>query len=132
MNAFKSLVRLSAALVVLLFMGCRGPVPVYNVEAPVSANKAVTAEDVEKAIIRAGSTLGWQMVPRSPGLVEGTLLLRKHRAVVDVNYDTKTYTIKYKDSTELDYDAPAQRIHPNYNGWIQNLDKAIKVNLSNM
>jgi hypothetical protein len=133
MHSFKSLVRLSAALVVLLFMGCRGPVPIYNVEAaPVSANKPVTAEDVQKAIVRAGTTLGWQMVPRDPGVVEGTLLLRKHRAVVDVSYDTKSYNIKYKDSAELDYDSQGQKIHPNYNGWIQNLDKAIRVNLNNL
>lgn len=119
------------ALAVLLMMGCRGAVPVYNVSAaPVAANKPVTTADVEKAIIRAGNTLGWQMVPRGPGKVEGTLLLRRHRAVVDVDYDVKSYSIKYKDSSELNYDG--QNIHSNYNGWIQNLDKAIKVQLSNM
>jgi hypothetical protein len=129
----KNSFRLYAVLAALLFMGCRGPVPIYNVEsAPVTSNKPVTADDVQKAIIRAGTTLGWQMVPRGPGVVEGTLLLRKHRAVVDVNYDTKSYNIKYKDSTELDYDGAGQKIHPNYNGWIQNLDKAIKVNLNNL
>jgi len=48
--------------------------------------------------------------------------------VVDVNYGVKFYSILYKDSTELGYDG--QNIHPNYNGWIQNLDKGIRAQLS--
>jgi hypothetical protein len=131
MNNFNNIRGTMVVLAVLLIMGCRGAVPVHNVSAaPVAANKPVTAADVEKAIVRAGSTLGWQMNARGPGKVEGTLILRRHRAVVDVAYDVKSYSIHYKDSSELDYDG--QNIHPNYNGWIQNLDKAIKVQLSNM
>ena len=49
-------------------------------------------------------------------------------AKVDINYNTKTYSITYKDSSDLDYDGT--KIHKNYNGWIQNLDNAIKVQLS--
>jgi hypothetical protein len=119
------------ASLALLLVGCRGAVPVYNVTAaPVAANKPASLDDVEKSIVRAGTTLGWQMTPRSPGKMEGVLLLRRHRAVVDIDYDTKSYNIKYKDSAELDYDG--QKIHPNYNGWIQNLEKAIRVQLSNL
>jgi len=67
------------------------------------------------------------MVPRSPGKVEGVLALRTHRAVVDIDYDTKVYSIKYKDSVNLDYDG--KTIHKNYNGWVENLDRAIKSKL---
>jgi len=117
---------------ILVAAGCRGAVPVYNVaDAPVAASKPnPSLDDVDKAIQRAGATLGWQMKQTKPGHMLGTLNLRKHVAVVDVNYSAKSYSIKYKDSTELDYDG--QNIHPNYNGWIQNLDKAIKAQLSNM
>lgn len=126
-----NIARLILPFVVLLMVGCRGAVPIQNVEsAPIATNKPASLEEIEKAIIRAGATLGWQMAPRGQGKVEGTLLLRKHRAVVDVNYDAKNYSIKYKDSSELDYDGA--KIHPNYNGWIQNLDKAIRVQLGNM
>ena len=118
--------------VLLLAVGCRGPVPIYNVtSAPVAASKPnPSLDDVGKAILRAGATLGWQMKETKPGQMLGTLNLRKHVAVVDVKYSVKSYNITYKDSTELNYDG--QNIHPNYNSWIEILDKAIKAQLSNL
>jgi hypothetical protein len=122
----------AAAALVVLASGCRINAPVYNVvDAPVVASKAnPSLDDVEKAIMRAGAGLGWQMKTVKPGSMVGTLLLRTHVAVVDINYNAKSYNINYKDSTDLKYDG--QTIHPNYNGWIQNLDKAIKAQLTNM
>jgi hypothetical protein len=115
-------------LAVLLLVGCRTG-DLYNVQSsPVSGTKAVSMDDVEMAIKRAGAGLGWQIVPKGPGKAEGTLVLRDHRAVVDITYDTKTYSIIYKDSSNLQYDGST--IHSNYNGWIQNLDKAIRTQLS--
>ena len=58
------------------------------------------------------------------GQDRGTLLLRDHRAVVDIDYTPRTYSIRYKDSSSLDYDGSS--IHKNYNGWIENLDRAIR------
>jgi hypothetical protein len=109
--------------------GCTSK-PIYNVQAePITSNKTpLTSDDVAKAIVRAGAGLGWQMAEVQPGLVTGTLHLRTHVAVVDVKYDTKTYSITYKDSTNLDY--TGSEIHRNYNGWVQNLDKAIHTQLS--
>ena len=121
-----------ASVLVLIAVGCRGVVPVYNVTgAPVAASKAnPSLDEVSKAILRAGATLGWQMKEIKPGYMVGSLNIRKHVAVVDVNYSVKSYSIQYKDSTELGYDGG--NIHPNYNGWIQNLDKAIRAQLSNL
>jgi len=48
--------------------------------------------------------------------------------VVDITHDTKQYSINYKDSTDLG--ASGGQIHKNYNGWIQNLDKGIRTQLS--
>ena len=109
-------------LMVLLLVGCR-TADLYNVQNAPGASKAVSMADVETAIRRAGHGLGWQITPQGPGRAEGTLALREHRAVVDITYDTKSYSIKYKDSSNLQYDG--KTIHSNYNGWIQNLDKAI-------
>jgi len=102
-------------------VGCRGSVPVYNVtNTPVAASKPnPSLDEVGKAIQRAGVQLGWQMKEMKPGYIVGTLNIRKHLAVVDVNYSTKSYSITYKDSTELQYDG--KNIHQNYNGWVQNL-----------
>lgn len=59
------------------------------------------------------------MVPRE---ISGALKLRKHVAVVDIPYDTRSYSIKYVDSTESNY--ADGNIHKNYNGWIQTWRKA--------
>ena len=82
---------------------------------------------MERSIIRAGSQLGWVMTPVRPGLVSGRLDLRTHIAVVDVPYDAKSYSIKYKESTNLNADGA--NIHKNYNGWIENLDRNIRAEL---
>lgn len=121
-----------ASVLVLLAVGCRGAVPIYNVtDAPIAASKPnPSLDEIGKAIQRAGATLGWQMKEMKPGYMVGTLYLRDHVAVVDVNYSVKSYSIKYKDSTKLDYDGT--NIHPNYNGWIQNLDKGIRAQLSTL
>lgn len=119
-----------AGIAIAMLGGCRSA-GIYNVSAaPVVANKTVSMEDVQKAIVRAGVGLGWQMKPMGPGLIEGTLMLRSHMAKVDIKYDTKTYNITYKDSSNLDYKGDS--IHKNYNGWVQNLDNGIRTQLSNM
>lgn len=125
-----------AAIVVaagmLVAAGCRTPTPVYNVSnAPISTSKPnPSLDEIGKAIVRAGTSLGWQMKQTKPGHILGTLYLRTHVAVVDVNYNTTSYNIQYKDSKDLNYDGT--NIHPNYNGWVQNLDKGIRVQLSAM
>jgi len=105
--------------------------PVVNVQsAAIPPNPAATMENIGKAIIRGGQTLGWQITLMGPGKAEGVLVLRRHRAVVDITYDTSSFSINYKDSVNLDYDAQEKTIHSNYNGWIRNLEKAIRAQVS--
>jgi hypothetical protein len=100
--------------------------PVYDVEAsPFPPHALTSLENLEKAIMRAGIQLGWQIVPKGPGKIEGILNLRSHQAIVDITYDTKMFSIKYKSSVNLDYSNGD--IHRNYNGWVQNLEKAIRI-----
>ena len=121
--AFSAMIVLTLALI-----GCR-TAPVFNVtDAPVTASEKATAEDVKKAILSAGAGLGWQMKEVEPGHIVGNLFLRKHHAVVDIPYSKDSYSINYKDSSELNYDGT--NIHSNYNGWIQHLDRAIQARLS--
>jgi hypothetical protein len=120
-----------AASFALLIVGCR-IAPVYNVggDAITSSKANLTMNDVSKAITRAGATLGWQIQETGPGHMIGTLNLRTHVAVVDIAYDTKAFSITYKDSTNLQYDAAKGEIHKNYNGWVQNLENGIRTQLS--
>ena len=119
---------LTAPAVALFLAGCNSQ-PVYEVSKdPVVATRAVQMAEVEKAIVRAGTGLSWQMQPQGPGKIQGTIQQRTHRAVVDISYDTKTFSIKYRDSTNLKYDGAS--IHKQYNIWIRNLERAITVQLS--
>ena len=121
-----------AVLIVVTFAllgGCR-TAPTYNVSnAPVvvTPGKQATMESVKAAILRAGNGMGWQMTDTAPGVINARIVLRTHTASVDIRYDTKTYSITYRDSINLD--ASGGNIHKNYNGWVENLDRDIRVEL---
>lgn len=117
------------AVAIGLLGGCHSA-PIYNVvDTPivVSAGKSATVDSVKTAILRAGGRLGWQMTETAPGVINGRISLRTHSASVDIRFNTKTYSITYRDSTNLD--ARGGSIHKNYNGWIQNLDRDIRAEL---
>ncbi len=114
------------ALIVAAFAlaSCRSGSPVYNVEsAAMATSPTATLEDVTKSIKRAGVGLGWQMADVGPGQIEAKLFLRTHVAIVDIVFDTKAFSVRYKDSTNLKYDGT--NIHKNYNSWVQRLEHAI-------
>lgn len=121
----------AAVAVFLLLTGFGAGAPIYNVlSAPIPPSPAATMENIEKAVMRAGLTLGWQIAPKGPGRLEGVLKVRTHQAVVDITYDTKSFNINYKDSVNLDYREKDRTIHSNYNGWIQNLEKGIRAQVT--
>ncbi|OQW63732.1 MAG: hypothetical protein BVN28_04180 [Nitrospira sp. ST-bin4] len=132
MNSLRPIALILCILFVAV-MGCRGGAQIYQVkDAPVqtATGKQPSLEDVQKAIITAGVGLNWQMAVAKPGEIIGTLNVRSHQAVVSIPYTTKNYSIVYKDSTNLKYNAEKQTIHENYTGWIQRLDGAIRARLT--
>jgi len=69
-------------------------------------------------------------VSQSRGSVQN---LRAHQAVVDIAQDTKSHNTRYKSRKGLLYGEVDQtsgqetrETHKNYNGWIENLDNAIR------
>jgi hypothetical protein len=117
---------LVASVLAVAVAGC-GSRPIMNVTAEpvvVTPGKAATNDNVRDAILRAGSSLGWQMRPAAPGVIAGSINLRGHSANIDVEYNTRTYNIVYRSSSGLD--AQNGQIHKNYNGWIENLNNAIR------
>ena len=111
--------------------GCTRTANIYNVkEATVSnANgKALAKAQVRAAIITAGTSMGWAIVDAGPGKLEGTLRLRTHTAVVEIPYSERAYSVIYKSSENLQ--ASGDTIHNNYNGWVQNLDRAIRTEIA--
>ena len=115
-----------AGILALGLAACARTAPIYSVsDAPVVVSSGNhNSTDVKNAILRAGSSLGWQIRETEPGHIVGILNIRRHTAEVDIYYNAQSYSIGYRNSNNLDYDGT--NIHSNYNGWIQNLDNAIK------
>lgn len=131
MKALTKTILLLGLATLLLMTACR-TTPVHNVElAPVPTTpekQQLALLQVEKAIVLAGNSLGWSTTVQSPGVITATIRLRDHFAAVNITYSPSNYSINYKDSTNLKYDG--KTIHSNYNGWIDNLDRAIRKNLA--
>ncbi|KAB7624091.1 hypothetical protein [Alkalilimnicola sp. S0819] len=118
----RKLFLLGLALLAASLAACR-TAPVYNVQqAPINRTD-LSDEQIARAVIQAGAELGWHIQAVAPGQLLGRLQLRGHLAEVDIHYDREAYSIRYRDSRKLRYDGTD--IHRNYNGWIQNLDRAI-------
>ncbi len=118
-------------LAVLLagIVGCSRTQPVLNVEnAPVSYNLQV--DQVRSVILQSGIDRGWTMQETQPGTIRGELNVREHNAVIDVEYDAKSYSINYVSSKNLKY--ADGKIHRNYNRWLNNLDHDIKKKLAKL
>ena len=101
--------------------------PIQNIneqQLVVGSGKEPTLDQVREAIIRAGGGLGWRIVESAPGMLHGTLVLRTHTAQVEIPYTTRTFSVIYKTSINLD--AAEGQIHKNYNSWVQNLAKGIQ------
>ncbi len=127
-----SLIGAILVLMAVSIISCRMG-PVLNVEGePITlgTGEKVTLQQIEKAIRRAGASRGWVMAPQSLGHLVGTLNQRQHIAVVDVTFDTKSYSIRYKDSTNLKYDGTS--IKRNYNNWIKFLTQSINRELAGL
>ena len=130
----QKMIRGFAAISAFFLLTGFGPgAPIYNVaSSPIPQHPDATMANIQKAITRAGLTLGWQINPKGPGQIEGVLNIRKHQAIVEITYDTKAFNITYKDSVNLDYKAETKTIHSNYNGWIQNLEKGIRIQVQTL
>ena len=120
-------------LVAVGTIGCKGGAQIYQVkEAPIqtATGKVPSAEQVQKIIIESGVKQGWVMAVVKPGEILGTRNVRIHTASVTIPFTAKNYSILYKDSTNLKYNAERQTIHQEYTYWIQELDNEIRARLT--
>jgi len=124
----KNILIIIMASLLLMLAGCKTN-PILNIQnTPIEILAKHSSKDIKKAIIRAGTELDWQMKSVKEGHIIGTLYVRTHVAVVDINYSKNNYNIIYKSSKNLKYDGI--NIHKNYNRWIQVLNRLIQKKLS--
>lgn len=133
MTALRPIATGAALLAALALGGCARTAPIlelHDMPATTASGKLPTANQVRNAIVTAGTSLGWRIADAGTGRLQGTLVLRSHVAVVDIPYSFAGYSIRYKRSENLN-EADGQ-IHSNYNGWILNLDRTIRTEISRL
>ena len=125
MNIVLNSVLLTSGL--LIFTACSGPAIYTGGHAPVSqiANTPSLLQ-VEKAVKDSLIGRGWIPQKVSTNSYIGLYKRRDLMAKIKVLFNTSTFTINHLESTNLDYDASDQSIHPTYNKWIQNLEHDIR------
>ncbi|MBV9785753.1 MAG: hypothetical protein JO264_18255 [Acidisphaera sp.] len=107
----------------LVLGACHRDAPIYNVQSDRFSGQASLSQRTAQ-IDRAGAALGWSMNNVRPGHIEATLHLRENTAVVAIDYTPYAFSISYvSGSPSLNY--TGSQIHPNYNGWIHNLEQRI-------
>jgi hypothetical protein len=95
--------------------------------------------DLAEAIRQAANEQGWRIIAEAPGVMQASLHVRSHEAVVSIGFDESNFWIEYADSVNLDYspdnlkrtrnrgEIRGPRIHRNYNTWVDQLAKRIAI-----
>ena len=92
----------------------------------------LTAKQVKQGIATGMVSLDWTPQFQKDGTVFGVLVVRdKHTLRVTVKFDTTSFDIDYLSSINLKYKEKkgVKKIHPHANGWMNNLNNAIVINL---
>jgi hypothetical protein len=121
MQILKSIAILASAIVIVA-AGCAGRQPL-NVSSVIVAKPNVTADEVGKAIMRAGLNANWRVVEQGPGQLLGLRVMGPHTASINISYTAKEYQISVKESSMM---SPDGTVHRNLNRWLQELDQQIK------
>ncbi len=111
--------------------GTGKPVPVLS---PTEAHPKLTLVDMEAAIFEGCAKRHWIPVNMGGGVINATLHLRDHTAIVRISFTADRFTLKYLTSENLNYGIDEKGvavIHPNYNAWIQNLKNDITLAVAN-
>lgn len=115
-----------AVFLTMALVSCVGN-PVRNVQSEMVPTNIKSKADVKKAIVLAAQSLGWRVKEIDNNTLRAAITVRgKHRAEVKITYSQKEYSITYKSSDNLNYDAQSNTIHRNYNSWVDNLNNSIQ------
>ena len=113
----------------VLFAQPMRPASVKPRTSEVYSNKATLA-DVEKAILSVASRLDWMTKKGEDGEIQAKLIVRTHELVVTITFSSSEYTITYKDSKDLKYNASNQTVHGKARKWLDDLDHGIQKELA--
>jgi hypothetical protein len=124
--------RLFALLMFLLPLSAFARSSAFTDPDPVPVPAKLSVADVEKAVKGALTGYRWTIKPAGSGKLEALYTSRDLMAKISVSYNSKEITIKYLDSSGLDYQAEGDKrsIHPTYQRWISNLVKSMEAKMT--
>jgi len=104
---------------------------------PHSAPVGTPLAAISAAVRLAANQQGWIITEEMPGVMQASLRVRTHTAMITIGFDESNYWIDYRDSVNLDYNPndrrktktrramKGPRIHRNYNLWVAQLAEGI-------
>jgi hypothetical protein len=100
-----------------------------NQTAITGAGQPASVQQIKAALMTAGSPRGWVVKEVAPGQLAATVNVRnKHIVTVDIAVTPGLYSIKYRDSVNMNYDG--MNINPHYNKWVQMLSEDARKELA--
>jgi len=126
----RNLLIVTVMFISLILTGCGLP-KVLNLPNQ-KVERKISKDAVYMAIYKAGMRRGWEITKLSDGHAKGVVLSRGHEATILIDYTDTSYSISYKSSKKLNYDAKTDKIHSAYNRWILGLKRQIDKEISSL
>ncbi|OLU33175.1 hypothetical protein BVH03_05145 [Pseudomonas sp. PA15(2017)] len=101
--------------------------PVLNITSSAPPAVVKDEDDMRRAILTALQRRQWTVERADRGQIMALITRRSHQAEITIPYSASGYSIRYRDSHNLDY--RKGKIHRNYNKWVRNLDRSIQQEL---
>ena len=118
--------KISLLICAFLVVGCTTqPIKTINSQVPAG----LTKEQVSESIKKAGGIRQWIITDSSENQLTGKLLYKGDLVIVDIPYNETTYSILYKSTSGLNYNATDRTVHRAYNKWTAILNEQIQKQL---
>lgn len=104
----------------------------YPAVAVVGVNgRALSADEVRQVVQAAAAAKKWNVTGRTDGSMLASLSWNgdKHVIVVEITCSTGTYSLRYKDSSNMNYAVLNNKpsIHPYYNRFVRDLNELVRI-----
>ncbi len=127
---------LFASILVTLMAGAPAALAkdrISDIDEPVPALKdgrRIPVTDVEQSILTACQKRKFICMVVSPGLISGRYVHNQsYLAEVTIPYSEQAFSIRYKDSVGMGYNAVKHKIKDDYNAWVDALAEHITAHL---
>lgn len=122
-------------LALILSLTACVPIPLQNydnIPALGFQNQSLDMKQIERAIYIGAYNQGWSTVRVASGHIVATHIEAPRQVVVDILFDTHSYSINYKSSQDMNFDPATGKIDPRYNRWTADLRDSINTALQSM